>query len=217
MKKFLFTLPVVTLLAGAAAAQDSFEATRAVPMQNDLSGLTASLSSAVNRDTFRAMGFDEIAEARDARLGMPVQEYFVYLDELREYDGRAPVMELLHPTGNVHIPVNVRETTKSSIIARRSEGKWQAVAFGQTNFMRAVVAAREALRSGADVAPDKVVLVTVPAFNLYFLGYEGPGGLRLKPVISDRRFDWMTEDDMPAAEVFEKLQPLAREHKGEPG
>jgi hypothetical protein len=215
--RILVPIMALMLVPSVIVAQDSLESMRMVPSKTADAGLLRSLAAAVTPDTYRSVGFRTVDEVRDATLGTPVQEFFVRLDELREFDERKPITKLLHPTGNVHIPVLVDAATRSSIVARRSADQWEAVVFGRTSFIRAVADSRTELSGRSGVRTEDAALIVVPAFNLHFLGHESSNGLMLTPVVGDSRFDWKTGTSYSAVEVFEALRPLAQKHTGEPG
>lgn len=166
---------------------------------------------------YREMGFESADELKRIKLGVPFEHYMVRLDELGEYDGKGAPGALLHPTSRATFPVMIDGSVKSSItVANKGDGL-MAVAFGNSNKISLLVAARKAGASISQKAEPEHFLVDIPSMKLFFDGYYVNGELMLVSVLDDESFDLKAGEAMPAIEVFRRVAPAARRHTGMPG
>jgi hypothetical protein len=168
----------------------------------------------VTRENYRQMGFDSPEEVRSAKLGPPMRQFSVGLDDLRRFEAGSDPTKLLGGADTLIFPVLTGERVRSSITLQRDSSGWRAVAFGAPSFTRAAWDARgRSEAAGAGASPS---IVRVPALNLFFLGTRRDGQLMLAPLLDDPRLKLEKGVPVPAATVFTALVPLARAHNDLP-
>jgi hypothetical protein len=183
---------------------------------------------------FRDMGFDNLEQLDQARLGEPASVYTVGLDDLREYGPGSDPQALLIDTKRMVFPVVVDGSGRTLITVEHNEGKWHAVSFGDQRVARNLVRVREDKSSGEGQPTSDYFLVQVNALFLTFLGKQQPSvvganSLRLVPLHEkdelevslafrenraflrrNRTFNAEDEGSMRAKDVFGALSTSAK-------
>jgi hypothetical protein len=167
----------------------------------------------VTRENYRQMGFDSPEEVRSAKLGSPMRQFSVGLEDLRRFETGSDPAKLLGGADTLIFPVLTGERVRSSITLQRDSSGWRAVAFGAPAFTRAAWDARQKVDAAAGASS---FIVRVPALNLFFLGTRRDGQLMLAPLQDDPRLKLEKGVPAPAATVFMALVPLARAHNDLP-
>ncbi len=170
----------------------------------------------VNRQNFRAFGFESADEIRSAALGVPLREFMVRLDELRAYTPGANPDPLVHPVDRVIYPVLVRGAVRSSLTLARTGDAWGSYGFGDPGFVRSLEDLRVQLSAREGAAPATFTLLRIPAVNMAFLARTAEQRLVLFPLVDDARFNFRRGAPVTAAEAFARLAPTARAHNGLP-
>jgi hypothetical protein len=174
------------------------------------------LRKLVTAENARDMGFDNAAEAANARLGDPIREQMVRLDALRKYSAGADPASLLTESNRVIYPVTVDNQPRSSVIVEGSGSQWKFTSFGGPRLVRQVARFRAEVTSRVKAPNDAVTLVHVAALNLYFLGYRDDGRLMLTPLETTAAYKLEAGASLPADQVFSALSVNAREYNGLP-
>lgn len=158
----------------------------------------------------KTLGFASVEEARSATLGDPVPILTVRLDQLREYkQGSDPTSLVSAVSTKVLYPVQVGQTTRSSITIARSRRGWEPVSFGGN-------ALSNMFAMGRRKSPAATFVVVVPALNAFFGGAGRGAGMTLTPLEEYASLGLKAFETLPAAQVFERLVKPAREHNGLP-
>lgn len=183
---------------------------------------------------FRDMGFDNLEQLDQARLGEPASVYTVGLDDLRDYTPSSDPQALLIDTKRMVFPVVVDGSGRTLITVEHNDGKWHAVSFGDQRVARNLVRVREDKSSDQGVPTSNYFLVQVNALFLTFLGNQQPNAvgansLRLVPLHEkdelelslafrenkaflerNRTFNAEDEGSMRAKDVFGALSTTAK-------
>jgi len=167
----------------------------------------------VTRENYQQMGFDSPEEVRSAKLGPPMRQFSVGLEDLRRFETGSDPEKLLGGADTLIFPVLTGERVRSSITLQRDSSGWRAVAFGAPAFTRAAWDARQKVDAAAGASS---FIVRVPALNLFFLGTRRDGQLMLATLADDPRLKLEKGVPVPAATVFTALVPLARAHNDLP-
>lgn len=218
MRKTLIALLLASLAALPCAAQTAaVDASTMREATAEAERALQSLTRLVTKDNQRQMGFESLEEVRAAKLGLPVHEFFIRLDELQKYEPGQDPAKLLRGTGQVTFPVVVQERTRSSVTLRRLDNRWEAAAFGAPSYTRLLEETRTQLAKGDGRSPAEYFEVKIPALNLSFLGSRaGDGRLLLAPLLDTPRFGFRKGVAQPAEEVLKAVLAAAREHNGLP-
>ncbi len=167
--------------------------------------------------SLRALGTQEAAQrvpglapgdAAGAQVAEPIRDYLVRLDELKSYTPAADPTRLLHDTDSMVLPVSVGGQVRSAVTVAKVPGGYRTVAIGDEFLAKAL--SQHAVKAPGN-APAEQMIVRVPALRLVFAGFREGTQLMLVPLMDDRRFDLVAGKAVPAAAVFEKLAPVARE------
>ena len=174
MRSLLAMIFAVLLLTATAIAQ---------PPPGQLErGASESLAAfkalVTERQNYKEMGFESMAEIDRMTLGVPMRVFMVPLDRLQGYQSGMAPEPLLVDTKHTLYPILVDAQSRSSIMMSVIEGSWKAVSFGSPKMIRMLSAARANVASGAGVPLASIFLIEVPALNLYLLGYQAAGVTR---------------------------------------
>lgn len=214
MRRYLFILALCAAAAPAGADAPTAGEIKEMTSQSQRTAEAAlgTLAKLVTENTARRMGFDTPDQVRDARLGAPLADYMIGLEDLQKYAGEDDPGALFRPTGEMHYPVLTGETTRCLITVAGMEGEWKAVSYGAPVLSRALA---EAV-ARTDASPETVFAVRIPALNLAFVGHRRGEEIMLTAALTAGQFG--LEDGMtaPAREVLGKLQPEALRHEGLP-
>lgn len=170
----------------------------------------------VTDQNFRQMGFATPAEAKIATLGQPLPVAMVQLDDLRAYRPGNDPAALLRDLHKMIFPVLVSNQVRSSITVERRDSRWQGTSFGAPTLAGMTESARRASSSASGVAPTSYVLVHVAALNRHYLGHRAGNRLILTTIVDDPVLKLPAGRDIPAADAFGALAPVAQQHNGLP-
>jgi hypothetical protein len=176
----------------------------------------ATLRVLVTNENFHDLGFQSLAQARRARLGLPMGRYLVRLDELQEYAPGEDPTPLFHREQRVIYPVRADGKTRSSVGLTHGKKGWTAAAWGGANRIRTLTAVRiaTAQADGRNVA--EYFEVTIPALNLTFIGSRVNNQVFLTPIANSARFGFVNGVTLTAENVFTAVLPAAQSHSGLP-
>lgn len=167
----------------------------------------------VNEDTYRQLGFDSPDEVKQAQLGTPIHMFMVRLDKLKGYGAREKADGLLSETNEVLFPVEVSGHIRTGLKMRMIDGAWRLGSFGASAKTQALGVASKRAFALSKVKPSEQVAVSVPALQLYFMGYhDARGQLMLVPAADDARFKLKAGQAEPAQRVFARLAPYAKRY-----
>jgi len=170
----------------------------------------------VTAQNFRQMGFLSLAEVKIATLGPPLPVAMVQLDDLRAYRPGNDPAALLRDLHKIVFPILVNNQVRSSITVERRESRWQGTSFGAPTLAGMTERARRASSSASGVAPSSYVLVHVAALNRHYLGHRAGNRLILTTIVDDPVLRLPAGRDIPAADLFAALVPIAQRHNGLP-
>ena len=215
MKALILFFSVVLISFPAAHAQ-TLNRMEIKAIEPEATKSLATFASLINAKNFRQMGFESVEELRSAALGVPLREYLVPLDRLRNYEPSTAPNTLLSDTDLVTYPVKVGERVRSSLTLSNINGEWKPVSFGDANLNKLYAKTREENARSAGLQKSDYFVVKIPALNLAFLGYEKEAGLMLVPILDDRAYGFRAGEGMPASDVFVAVREAARQHDGLP-
>jgi hypothetical protein len=219
MKRLILCL---ALAAGAVNAQQAQQArsgeSAAVVRQATVAAQAAlvTLRGLVTDSTARGFGFDSARDAQAATIGTPIPVYMVQLDELREYAPQKDPDSLLHPLNKAIVPVNVRESVRSSIVIEQVKSKWTATSFGAPNLAVSLTQTRDNVARASSSSAATLFAVHVAALNRYYVANGASGELTLTPIIDEPDTQLRASATLPARDVLARLVPLARQYNGLP-
>jgi hypothetical protein len=214
MKVLTILLLSVSLIADIASAQvvRRIEQVLIGPANEAAKKALRASAALVTKENFKAMGFDNPDQVRTARVGTPVEQFTIGLDDLQRYEPGADLSGLLHRTERLTYPVLVQGRTRSSLTLRRQDNRWEVESFGSPNYARLLNELRGRLVAESNRSPLEYFEVRVPALNVAFLGHVQDGGLFLTPVFDTPRFEFKRGVTLSAEEVMTAIVPAAREH-----
>lgn len=109
----------------------------------------------VTEENHKSMGFDAVADVKNASLGQPLQVMMVGLDQLRKFQTNSDPNALLNDTHQVIFPVQVRGETRSSISVSQAEGgRWKAVGYGNPYLAKQIDQGRKAIIAMPQASPS---------------------------------------------------------------
>lgn len=172
--------------------------------------------SVVTERNFQQMGFLNLSEVKNARLGVPLPVFMVQLDDLRAYRSGIDPRKLLRDLDKVVFPVLVNGEVRSSVTVERRNDRWQASSFGAPRLARAFESARQANASANNLSPLAYAMVHVAALNRHYLAHRSGDQLLLTTIIDDPVLRLRSGRTLSAGQVFLALVPIARKHDGQP-
>ena len=203
----------------ALAQQPRMELLRA-PLENQafLAGAQSlsTFQSVANENNYRQLGFKNLSEVKNARLGVPLPVFMVRLDDLRAYRSGTDPRTLLRDLNTVVFPVFVNDEVKSSVTVEKRNDRWQGTSFGAPMLARAFESVRKADASANNLSPQAYAMVHVAALNRHYLAHRSGTRLMLTPIIDDPALRLRAGRSVPAEQVFLALVPIARRHNGAP-
>jgi len=210
------TIAVISLLAlppREALSQQSSQQNAADQVAQQSLPLLQKLAT---EQTYKALGFESPAEARQAQLGPSIQLFMVRLDQLREYEPNADPNKLLVNTNEIIFPITFRGQVRTGMYLREFDGKWHVATFGRATITRLLAKGIEEQAHVTKTPPASFFAVNIPALNLYFIARRFDSTLQLTPVLSDSRFTFQLGHALPGREIFSAIVPYARKLKTGP-
>jgi hypothetical protein len=215
----LIALLLATLAASTFAQQSKIQMLRA-PIDKQAFQMGAqslnAFQSVVTERNFQQMGFLNLSEVKNARLGVPLPVFMVQLDDLRAYRSGIDPRKLLRDLDKVVFPVLVNGEVRSSVTVERRNDRWQASSFGAPRLARAFESARQANASANNLSPLAYAMVHVAALNRHYLAHRSGDQLLLTTIIDDPVLRLRSGRTLSAGQVFLALVPIARKHDGQP-
>lgn len=208
MRTLLSAIVAVLLLTATAIAQPP-----PAPIERGAAESLGVFKALVTeRQNFKEMGFESMAELDRMTPGVPMQVYMVPLDKLQGYQSGMAPEPLLVDTRHTLYPILVDSQTRSSVTMSEVGGSWKTVAFGSPKWIRALSAARASVASSAGIPAASIFLIEVPALNLYMLGYRA-GSTTMAAGVKE---DGSATPPRPLSSMLADLVPYAKAHDGMP-
>ena len=158
------------------------------------------LPQLVTPETAKYLGFDTASEATVAKVDTesPWKEFVVDAGELKSTFLMNSVEPLLTETSNIIFPITVNEQVKSSLTVTKTHNGWKTTAWGSPNLIRGLTRNKTSATS---------FLVSIPQFNLYFVGnHNADGKLTLTSIKAVPQFKFEKDKTLLATEVFAILR-----------
>ena len=163
-----------------------------------------------------SLGFEDEKQIRAAKVGVPISDYFVRLDELREYQPGKPAKEMLHATGRLIFPLEVDQRARSMAVLSLKQDDWTIESFGGTNQIQMITELRNRIAKSEERSMREFFQVRIPALKLMFVGMERGSELYLLPLFDMPHYGLKEGKTYPAEKVLEKLVEAAQKHNGLP-
>jgi hypothetical protein len=165
----------------------------------------------------RTLGFDTLEQALDAKLGQPITDVMIRLDELREYRTGDQAKAIMHATGRLIYPLEIDRKARSSMVLSLNESNnWTLESFGGAKQVSMITKLRKELANKDTKSEKEYYQVRVPALQLMFIGTDLDGTGFLSPLFDMPVYGLSKGEIYPASEVLSKLIDAARDHNGEP-
>jgi hypothetical protein len=174
------------------------------------------LSQVARKIDIKSIGFDDQKQVGEAKLGVPISDYLIRLDELKEYPVGRPATELMHATGRLLYPLEVGGKARSAVTLSLSQENWQLESFGSANQISMVTGLREALARKEGRTAQELFQVRVPALQLLFVGFERSSKIYLAPLFNMPSYGLKKGETYQAEKVLERLVEAAKWHNGDP-
>lgn len=207
---------VSTPAAAQPAQRTAFRAGLNPERDSQAARAVADLPQLVSAENFDRLGFRSVDEARLAAADAPVAVYMVRLDQLRAFQPAQDPRELLMDLQTAVYPVRVGGEVRGVLELHRQGDAWRPRSIGNPAHGRILDGVRGRVAAAHRVAAESFIEVRIPALNAYFLGHEGKGDLLLTPMLDDEALGLKAGQALPAAELFQLLQPRALQHDGQP-
>lgn len=149
-------------------------------------------------------------------MGIPIDDYLVRLDELKEYGPGKSVSQMLHATGRLIFPLEVNQQAMSMVVLYQEQEKWLIESYGGKNQIQIATDLRKQIAEAERKSSAEVFQVRIPALQLMFIGFKEGMDIYLSPVFDMERYGFEKGRKYPAEQVMEKLVEAARQHNGLP-
>lgn len=176
----------------------------------------STLSKLVSEENAPRMGFSGPGDVERSQLDVPLSDFMVGLDSLREYQKGKDTLSLLRSTGQVVYPVRVDGVVCSSITLQKQGTSWQAVSFGAPVLTKALNGARETVAKRDKLSTSEYFQIRIPAFNLIFVGHVANDKLMLSSVTDAEMYGIKAGLTQQAEEIYLRLKPEAERDTGLP-
>eukprot|EP01034_Spumella_vulgaris_P005496 gene5496-7016_t len=147
-----------------------------------------------------------LTDAGQLSLGTPITVRSVNYKRLAEYNGLENPQNLLDTEDNLLYPVLLNGQTVSSVWLRPEGEQWVISSAGNRNTVNHI-------QSGLQHIPGyaaQAYAVHIPWLDQLFLAYEVAGETLFTHLYTDDRLGFAAYSTQPAAEVFQKLSPMAQ-------
>ncbi len=155
------------------------------------------------------------AAKQNLTLGTPVYDYFIRLDEFKEWDGKDP-SKPLHSSDEIIFPIQADGTIASEVTIASRGGQWKWAAFGPSN--EAQLRSRYFNFAKSQVPgtnEPNVFQVTIPAMNLIFLATAARDVLLFTPIRTWEDLGLIAGKAEQAREILLRVQPTAKRINGD--
>jgi hypothetical protein len=157
------------------------------------------IKDVVHEENCADFGFENLEEAKKARVGEPLIVKFIPLQALKGHQSGNDIATLLVDAGKLWFPVMVGEEGRAKLEAIEKDGEWLAGEFGR-------------LISHQIFPPFKVMLLNIPSLMATFVYVEGSQEKFLVPcMVQPKRFNLQNGVVYQPNEVLTSLKQLALE------
>lgn len=165
------------------------------------------LQKLVNDQNYKSLGFQSLAEVKQAQLGQPMEVYNLGLDKLKSYQAGQDPNSLLTPSAETIYPVTVGGSVRSGVTIVHKEQGYEPSSFGNADIVRRLAQYRQ---NPSDLA------IRIPAFNLYFIGRRVDTRVVVVPIVSDPRLKVREGEATPLEVVIDQLRLYVDAYNGLP-
>ncbi len=174
------------------------------------------LSQSARQVDLKSIGFENEKQVREAKIGVPIGDYTIHLNELKEYRPGRPAAEMLHATGRLLFPVEVNQKARSMVTLSLQQEAWVIESFGGQNQIQTITDLRKSIANSEGRSENELFQVRIPALQLAFIAVERGSEIYLSPLFDLTRYGLQKGKKYRAEEVLEKLIDEARQHNGLP-
>jgi hypothetical protein len=174
------------------------------------------LSQSARQVDLKSIGFENEKQVQEAKLGVPIGDYTVHLNELKEYRTGRPAAEMLHATGRLLFPVELNQKARSMVTLSLQQEVWAIESYGGQNQIQMITDLRKSIANSEGRPENELFQVRIPALQLAFIGVERGSEIYLSPLFDLTRHGLQKGKIYRAEEVLGKLIDEARQHNGLP-
>jgi hypothetical protein len=174
------------------------------------------IKDVVHEENCADFGFENLEEAKKARVGEPLIVKFIPLQALKGHQSGNDIATLLVDAGKLWFPVMVGEEGRAKLEVIEKDGEWLAGEFGRPKTARQVMEVTgklyQILASQQIFPPFKVMLLNIPSLMATFVYVEGSQEKFLVPcMVQPKRFNLQNGVVYQPNEVLTSLKQLALE------
>jgi hypothetical protein len=163
------------------------------------------VTPAISEATATTLGFNSAAEARDARITRPVEQFDVSLPRLQSFTPQANAEALLEHAPSVLVPVEAGGHIRASIRLHQQGKQWRLLAIGNPQFSAAWE--RERAAGGQ-------FIVFVEGLELAFAGKRANGKVTMVSLFNVPLYGLKQGEELPAEKALGSLVKAAQEYHG---
>jgi len=163
------------------------------------------VNGAISETTASTFGFTSAAEARDARVTRPVEQFHVSLPRLQSLRPQADPETLLEHSPSLLVLVEAGGHIRASIRLRQEGKQWRLLAVGNPQFSAAWERGR---------AAGGQFIVYVEGLELAFAGKRANGKLTLISLFNLPMYGLKEGEELPAEKVLGSLVKVAEQYHG---
>jgi hypothetical protein len=170
----------------------------------------------ITEENYRQMGFESPGEISVAKIEPPIYYYLVRLNRLKLYKPGNQPDYLLMLTGQLIFPVSVNGHIRSSMTLRKSWGRWKALTFGNSDFVKQLTDVILQSSQRYKVPHKDFFAVGIPALNIIVAGYRKKNTLYVVPLTNDKSLRYRAKESISAERFFTIILRDALAHDGLP-
>ena len=193
-------------MAGCSRYKDKANPAAQQPQEAAINAVSL-LRKLVNEQNYKSLGFETVDEVKQARLGQPMEVYYLGLERMKSYQAGEDPNNLLTPSAELIYPVTVGGDVRTGVTIVHKEQGYESSSFGNADIVKRLAGYR---RSAKEFA------VRIPAFNLYFVGRPVNSHVLLVPIANNPRLKAQAGEATPLEVVVDQLRPYVDSYDGRP-
>jgi len=204
--RFGVLLCCVVLVAGCSRYKDKANPAAQQPQEAAINAVSL-LRKLVNEQNYKSLGFETVDEVKQARLGQPMEVYYLGLERMKSYQAGEDPNNLLTPSAELIYPVTVGGDVRTGVTIVHKEQGYESSSFGNADIVKRLAGYRQSAKEFA---------VRIPAFNLYFVGRPVNSHVLLVPIANNPRLKAQAGEATPLEVVVDQLRPYVDSYDGRP-
>ena len=162
MKRISLSGVLICVITQLLMSQDFTPPAEAIQAASE--NFTQFLTNAVTEETKTMVGFDAEDDLSKAVLGNPFRLFRLLADSIRNYNGIAPLRDIVNESDMWYFPIVIDEKIKMMLYVGKKDGKWMRAGLGSAGLSRQMQEITSQWSSSAGFTPMIVQQQNVGAY-----------------------------------------------------